>query len=288
MKISCKPFDPVKLYRYAQLKRDGHFTRVIRDVRNGALTVWSSKPLDITAAVLALPQFIGAFNSLPAGGSICGELWQPGKPASAVKTALIDRSKELRFDVFAIDAWPTKLGEHIDAWRLESVQRIVEGMRLRFIPFIVIRDPEHQKFIVDGATRGLAEDLEGYVFKNANLKDWAKYKPRKTIDLIITGYTAGEGKYTGLIGSLHCETREGYPVADCSGMTDIQRHYISQNADKLVGSIVEVEYQSVGTQGRLRHPSFVRLRDDKDSTGCSVNQDPELTAHFAKRETLFN
>ena len=39
-----------------------------------------------------------------------------------------------------------------------------------------------------------------------------------------------------------------------------------------VGRVIEVEYQSIAANGRLQFPRFVRVRDDKVRTECSVDQ----------------
>jgi len=290
MKIPSTTYDPKssKLYAYAHFKRDGHFLRVIRNAA-GDLSCWSSKPLDITSQILHLPIVEhGLFDRLPKGAGIAGELWASGKPASEIKTLINARSDALRFEAFAITGWPNIVD--IDRMRLETVQRTLNNINISFVPFVVVRDFEHQRYLTDSwkvSTAKVDPDIEGFVFKNGNLSDWCKFKPRKTIDLIICGYTAGEGKYNGLIGSINCKTLEGYPTCSCSGMTDLQRKYISENSDKLIGSVVEVEYQSVGAGGRLRHPEFVSIREDKDALGCSVTQDLDLQAYWTSREFLF-
>jgi hypothetical protein len=98
--------------------------------------------------------------------------------------------------------------------------------------------------------------IEGFVLKAS---DWYKFKVENTCDLKVTGIKLGEGKYTGHCGALLCSDKNG-EVASVGGMTDEIRFKISYFD---IGRIVEVKYQEIGSQGRLRHPRFVRWRDDK-------------------------
>ena len=91
-------------------------------------------------------------------------------------------------------------------------------------------------------------------------------------DLIITGWTEGEGKYAGLIGALKVSTCDGEELASVSGMTDDVRRLISSSPESFLGRVCEVQYQNVAKLGRLRHPVFLGFRDDKRPEECGINQ----------------
>jgi len=97
-------------------------------------------------------------------------------------------------------------------------------------------------------------------------------KHRKTIDLVVQGFQPGRGKYAGMVGSLLCGIGE-IEIARVGGMNDAARVAITE-AD--LGRVVEVEYERVASQGRLRHPRFLRWRDDKLPEHCKLDQDPKL------------
>jgi DNA ligase-1 len=92
---------------------------------------------------------------------------------------------------------------------------------------------------------------------------WMKLKPEETYDVVITGVKAGKGKYEGSLGAL----RYQYQGKDCStsGMTDQERDdwWKLHKKGKLVGRMVEVKCAGVTEKGSLRHPRFIRFRDDK-------------------------
>lgn len=131
--------------------------------------------------------------------------------------------------------------------------------------------------------------LEGAIIKPADGKyerkrsyGWLKMKAADTEDLRIRAAFEGEGKYVGMLGGL-IVTRQhnGEPkeVRVGGGFSDAQRaefweafkrdqEYALDDAyDKtweLLGRLIEVEYHEVTPDGSLRHPRFVRFRDDKD------------------------
>lgn len=280
MKIKTETYDAKKgkTYRYAHVKRDGHFLNVVRSSGDGKCFAWTSRPLNIIEQLP--PAIYDAIKQLPLGTSLLGELWIPGKRASDVKTALAESSAELQYHVFAILGYPNFDPARLSALALPAVQRLVNEMGLHFIPYL------EQPFNPATLLQSLKPDWEGFVLKNSNLQDWCKLKPRNTVDLIITGFVDGEGKYANQIGSLVCSTAEGYEVANVSGMTDTQRRYMSEHSETIIGQVCEVEYQNVGNQGRLRHPSFVRMRDDKAAADCTTDQDATLES-FWKTGRLF-
>lgn len=119
---------------------------------------------------------------------------------------------------------------------------------------------------------------EGWMLKaNGQYGEWYKVKPRHTVDCIIVGVIPGEGKYVGQLGSLVLAVKDGQQlveIASASGMTDQQRAEMSRSwsCGRLVNRVAEIEYQLVGKKGRLIHPGFVRLRDDKPAHQCTIDQ----------------
>jgi len=86
-----------------------------------------------------------------------------------------------------------------------------------------------------------------------------KVKPRENHDVIVTGFTEGKGKYSGLVGAL--ETNMG----KVSGMTDQQR----ADFTKELPEVIEVECMGLTKNGKFRHPRFIRVRFDKPASECS-------------------
>jgi len=85
-----------------------------------------------------------------------------------------------------------------------------------------------------------------------------KIKPRHTGDFRVVGVTPGKGKHTGSIGALVVDLGGGVTCEVGTGLNDRDR----KDPD-WVGRIVEVEYLAVTKDGKLREPSFQRVRWDK-------------------------
>ena len=142
---------------------------------------------------------------------------------------------------------------------------------------------------------------EGIVLKKADSiyqdgkrsKDWLKVKRVETTDCFILGLMKGEGKYADTFGSLILGQydRDGklIVVCNCSGFTDAERkmfytiimaspykemfpstkgelgHILHKCAPNMV---VEIEFMERLESGSVRHPRFVRVRDDKLPKDC--------------------
>ena len=110
------------------------------------------------------------------------------------------------------------------------------------------------------------------MFKDGNLLNFEKWKPVKTLDAVVTDIKPGKGKYDNQVGALILSV-EGREVANVSGMSDAERAAMGEHN---IGQVVEVAYQYVGSKGRLRHPRFIRFRDDKLPEQCLLSQDSDL------------
>lgn len=276
MKFPAKLWTPgCKLsFHYAHVKRDGHFLYISKATGNGLIGCYTTTDAEIYRQLKFMKGAAEVFARMPKGAGVFGELWLPGGEASDVKTAINNQDQRLRFEVFALSQHLAFKETTVNNMALSQVKTIVEDWGFHFVPFIELKGSERTD--PRPLMQRLPEHCEGFVLKNANLVDWHKLKTRQTIDLIITGLTAGKGKYSDMLGALVCSTAEGYEVANVSGMTDTQRRSMSLESEKLVGKVVEVEYQSIGAGGRLRHPSFIRMRDDKRAEECLIDQDPAL------------
>ncbi len=235
------------------MKLDGHFL----EVRRTRLSVecWTRRPNKLT---LDWMPFVGSVITRCVEGDVVhGELWYPGKPASYVKTAIAARDAGLQFSAFAVPSLPADTS-------LEDLEDWLTLRALRTVPFWqTTNDVEFDWYV---ARKHYGTDAEGLVYKDGNLTNHEKWKPVLTTDLVVWDTTYGVGKYLGFVGSLVCGLADGTIVANVSGMTDQERAELT--LDPPIGQVVEVEYQYVGAGGRLRHPRFKRMRDDKRAEEC--------------------
>lgn len=100
-------------------------------------------------------------------------------------------------------------------------------------------------------------------------KGWHKMKRQDDVDVIITGYMAGRGKFDGLVGAVKfgqpCpKTGEIVERGQASGMDDAERAEMTKNADALLGTVITVAHMGIMPGGvKMRHPQFKRFRPDK-------------------------
>lgn len=269
-KHKCKTWRPGCPAKYAQAKLDGHYTQVVKNTF-GQVRVTTSLGTDITELCRELPTMKNLWRRVPPGHSVIGELYLPGRPAALVKSALAGNipASTLRFTAFAVPTVPHD-------YDLFNVANLFMHWGVDFPAMCAVGHESPAELLQRLKALDKHKHLEGVVFKSTNMGDWWKWKPVKTIDLVITGFKAGKGKYLGLTGAIEVSTSEGYHVANVSGMDDATRIMISDQEDALLGHVVEIKYQRVDAAGRLRHPRFVQFRDDKLAANCTADQDPDL------------
>ena len=157
-----------------------------------------------------------------------------------------------------------------------------------------------------------AMGLEGVVakrteapYRGGRSKDWLKIRALTTDDFVVVGWTqpkgsragfgalhlgqygaGGELRYVGSVGTgfddhlleeIHAQLspleKKGPPfigdVPNGRGRGDRGHHWVSPVL------VCEVRYREFTEQGLLRHPVFVRLRDDKPAEECVMPTDDE-------------
>jgi hypothetical protein len=259
-----KPGEPAA---FAHVKLDGHYLEV-HQAASGFVTCTTRHGTELD--LKWVPTLKNAWY-MPGETTMLGELWYPGQPASYIKTAIKNRDTGLRFSCFAVSTCDTFVG-YAD-WCIKYGIEPVDFYMRDYLPL---------KGCMGRLDVNNMPPLqhEGFVMKDELWQNWRKYKPFKTIDLIVDEVTEGRGQFIGLVGSLVCKTTEGHVIANVSGFTYDERVQLSESD---IGRVVEVKYQYVGSQGRLRHPTFVRFRDDKLPQECGLDQDEDLACAYSSR-----
>jgi bifunctional non-homologous end joining protein LigD len=169
------------------------------------------------------------------------------------------------------------------------------------------------------------QELEGVVAKESRSRyrpgrrspEWQKVKLRQTQDVVIAGYTRGQGRRVAF-GALVAGVRDGgvlrwagnvgtgfsdaeierlrrllaplerpdSPFADVPKMPRVRRSDIVWVEPELVA---EVEFAEWTHEGRLRAPSYLRLREDRSATDVSRERLPlGLSMTRGRRELRFS
>lgn len=121
---------------------------------------------------------------------------------------------------------------------------------------------QYEAYRAAGLEGAIVKPLNG-LYRTKRSHDWLKMKAEESEDLRIASMFEGEGKYKGMLGGV-IVTFNGVEVRVGSGFSDSQRSNYWANQNGIIGRLAEVEYHEVTPDGSLRHPRFVRFRDDKD------------------------
>lgn len=144
---------------------------------------------------------------------------------------------------------------------------------LDFVP--VYLNPEYNWKLDEWLDKITAKGGEGIMLRDPDAKyqhkrtdALLKYKKLQTMDLRITGWNEGKGKYEGAIGSFICENDEGTIKVNVAGISDTIRW---SNPYEWIGKIIEVAYfdysvSKTNNHISLRFPRMKKLRDDKNET----------------------
>lgn len=155
----------------------------------------------------------------------------------------------------------------------------------------------HYKSVIESGGEGLILKIPTASYGYG----WTKMKKESTYDVVITGFDWGEGKFKCMIGAVRFGiyiNGQLTEIGKCSGMSDGNvgwcsdigipqpnrtgsyimaltndqpegsRAWFTNNRDKLIGRVIEVKGNGLTKHGAIRHPQFIRLRDDKNAEQC--------------------
>lgn len=126
----------------------------------------------------------------------------------------------------------------------------------------------YQKIVDDG---GEGVVLKRYSDPYDSDSRWVKVKKWATADVVVTGFTPGDGKYAKQIGAITFGQYTGpalREVGQCSGFTDAERLELTRNKKKYLGRVMKIKHWGREPTGAFRHPQFLEWRDDKDPQDC--------------------
>jgi DNA ligase D-like protein (predicted ligase) len=174
-----------------------------------------------------------------------------------------------------------------------------EGLQESDVVTIIDYLPEDGKAYFKAA---LGMGLEGIMAKRLDSpyqpgvrsKYWIKIKKQLTLDLVVGGYTPGQGQRQPYFGALVLGAYDSgklkYIVRVGSGFSTMELKEISSEFVPMDESpffnpittkgvrwlkpeiVVEVEALEVSKRGNLRAPVFLRIRNDKSPKECTIDQ----------------
>jgi ATP-dependent DNA ligase len=118
--------------------------------------------------------------------------------------------------------------------------------------------------------------FEGLVFKQSDQpygEPWGRMKARVTADFVCMGVNRGSGRLVNTAGSiqggLYVEGRL-QRILNVAGFTDEERDELWTHPEGFVGRVFEVCGNARFESGALRHPRFLRWREDKLPRECAA------------------
>jgi DNA ligase-1 len=185
------------------------------------------------------------------------------------------------FDIISLREFREGVGEHrqidrsftLKAW-YEHIKDHMPNVAIVGQELVDLRDPEGQarfaeinKQAVDGGYEGIMIKDPSAVYECKRTTSWLKQKPYIEVSLAVVGVEEGTGKNVGRLGALIVEGIDDGKLIRTnvgSGLTDSDRVVYWDNADAIIGNIVEVRADAV-TQNQdgsysLRFPRFKGFR----------------------------
>lgn len=127
----------------------------------------------------------------------------------------------------------------------------------------------HFNEIVERGGEGTVVKSKDGVWVDSKPSYQVKVKKEMTLDLRIIGFNYGTKgtKNENVISSLNCESEDGLLVTSPGGMDEDTMDYVTENQDKLMGTIVEMKCSGLSKDNKgnpsTLHPRYSKFRDDK-------------------------
>ena len=166
----------------------------------------------------------------------------------------------LKFHIFDV---PEASGGLLD--RLEVLAKFLKNEpneNLIIIKQIKVRDNAQFLNFTESI---IAKGGEGAVVREPNAaydrgrsQNVLKYKKFNDAECVVVAHKVGQGKFSGLLGSVVCENlsnKKRFKIG--SGFSDKER----ANPPK-IGSVITYKYQNLTAKGLPRFPVFLRVRED--------------------------
>jgi ATP-dependent DNA ligase len=175
------------------------------------------------------------------------------------------------FDVLRVDV------RDVRSLDLEERRRILDEILRGTNLGVEITRADSVEDIIKFRDQCISKGYEGIIVKNplsryGQANSWLKLKRFDTIDCFVTGFEeTPEKKRTGIARSwflgLYDQSGQIVDIGKVGSFLErVNPRYIT------IGSVLEVRFQEVTEERKLRAPYILRIRHDKPPTECHVSQ----------------
>jgi ATP-dependent DNA ligase len=172
---------------------------------------------------------------------------------------------EIRSNEPATDArlWLLDIPDDVGSYRERRAQmaKFTYDNFIEAVPSFMGISPNDafRRFVSQGFEGAMVKDLDAPYSQGKRSNAWLKVKAVDAEDCPVVSVHEGQGRLAGTMGHVVVENN-GRLVRVGGGFSDEQRAMIWANRDTVIGSYLEVTFQSKTPDGSLRHP---RIRGDK-------------------------
>jgi len=191
--------------------------------------------------------------------SIDGELWTKRgdfENISSIVSHKIPQNKRWRTITHRIFEVPYAKGKLFQ--RLKKL-KAYENDIIKIIPQIKIKNKDHLKTflktIENKAGEGVVVRDPNALYINKRTSKALKVKSFKDSECKVIGYSAGKGKFKGMMGSIKCQLKNKIVFKLGSGF-----NYKQRKKPPNIGDIVTFKYKEYSKYGKPKFASFLRIR----------------------------
>jgi bifunctional non-homologous end joining protein LigD len=164
-------------------------------------------------------------------------------------------------------------------------RRVLESMSILFpeeaqlVPSVPLDQELYERWLDDGFEGAVIKRKSSLYLPGSRRQDWTKLKPQATAEAQITGYEMGKGESNGdRVGALKVQ------LLDTGNPTTTGWDGTVAEAEALFGRICELRHHGWTKHGKVRHPVFFRMREDRDKpTNEGKEQKMSLKVKAAKK-----
>ena len=229
---------------------------------DGVRGYWTGKQLLTRSGnVLSPPKwFVEHWPKVAMGGELWSERGQFEQISACVRRKLADGAcwKNLKLMIFDLPQQTNNFTA-----RIATMKQLTQDNSSHYLAMIqqqrVANNAELYAWlnhVVDNHGEGLMLHLASATYQSGRSKNLLKLKRHQDAEAVVIGYSAGKGKYEGLLGALLVKTPEGVIFKIGTGLSDQQR-----KVAPTIGSVITYKYIGKTQRGVPRFASFLRIKN---------------------------